>query len=93
MEVSITNMINTINSNLQNVLVSCKICSKCNQCKPNDNFKPKRKECNECLLERKRQYYRDNLMKFKEYYQVNKVVKSNKLVCNVKGCDKTICHE
>ena len=75
MEVSITNMINTINSNLQNVLVSCKICSKCNQCKPNDNFKPKRKECNECLLERKRQYYRDNLMKFKEYYQVKKLTK------------------
>ena len=75
MEVSITNMINTINTNLHNVLVSCKICSKCNQCKPNDNFKPKRKECNECLLERKRQYYRDNLMKFKEYYQVKKLTK------------------
>lgn len=72
MEVSITNIINTINSNLQNVLISYKICSKCNQCKPNEFFKPKRKECNECLLERKRQYYRDNLMKFKEYYQVNK---------------------
>jgi hypothetical protein len=75
MDTSITNMINTINSNLQNVLISCKICSKCNQCKPNDNFKPKRKECNECLLERKRQYYRDNLMKFKEYYQVKKLTK------------------
>ena len=75
MDSSITNMINLINTNLHGVLVSCKLCSKCNQCKPNDNFKPKRKECNECLLERKRQYYRDNLMKFKEYYQSKKVVK------------------
>ena len=75
MDSSITNMINLINTNLHGVLASCKLCSKCNQCKPNDNFKPKRKECNECLLERKRQYYRDNLMKFKEYYQVKKLTK------------------
>ena len=75
MENSINNMITLINTNLNSVLVSCKICSKCNQCKPNDNFKPKRKECNTCLLERKRQYYRDNLMKFKEYYQVKKLTK------------------
>jgi hypothetical protein len=91
MDSSITNMINLINTNLHSVLASCKLCSKCNQCKTNDNFKPKRKECNECLLERKRQYYRDNLMKFKEYYQVNKLPK--KLSCKVKDCDKTICHE
>jgi len=89
----INNILNTINSNLHNVLASCKICSKCNQCKTNDNFKPKRKECNECLLERKRQYYRANLMKFKAYYITNKIIKSNKLVCNVEGCDKTICNE
>jgi hypothetical protein len=76
MDTSINNIINTINANLHSVLSSCKLCSKCNQCKPNDNFKPKRKECNECLLERKRQYYRDNLMKFKDYYQSKKVVKS-----------------
>jgi hypothetical protein len=76
MDTTITNIINVINTNLNNVLKSCKLCSKCNQCKPNDNFKPKRKECNECLLERKRQYYRDNLMKFKDYYQSKKVVKS-----------------
>ena len=76
MDTSINNIINTINANLHSVLSSCKICSKCNQCKPNDNFKPKRKECNECLLERKRQYYIDNLMKFKDYYQSKKVVKS-----------------
>ena len=76
MDTSINNIINTINANLHCVLSSCKLCSKCNQCKPNDNFKPKRKECNECLLERKRQYYRDNLMKFKDYYQSKKVVKS-----------------
>jgi hypothetical protein len=91
METSINNIINTINANLHNVLVSYKLCSKCNLCKPNDNFKPKRKECNTCLLERKRQYYRDNLMKFKEYYQINKQPK--KLSCNVKDCDKTICNE
>lgn len=93
MENSINNIINTINANLNGVLSSCKICSKCNQCKPNDNFKPKRKECNECLLERKRQYYRDNLMKFKAYYITNKVIKSNTFSCNVEGCDKTICNK
>jgi len=75
MDTTITNIINVINTNLNDVLKSYKLCSKCNQCKPNENFKPKRKECNECLLERKRQYYRDNLMKFKEYYQSKKVVK------------------
>lgn len=68
MDNSINNIINTINENLHSVLSSCKICSKCNQCKTNNNFKPKRKECNECLLERKRQYYRDNIMTFKKYY-------------------------
>jgi len=73
MDNSITNMINLINTNLHGVLRSCKLCSKCNQCKPNDNFKPKRKECNDCLLERKRQYYKDNLMKFKTYYLEKKI--------------------
>lgn len=51
-----------------NTLKNFRICSKCEQCKEIINFKPKRQECNECLLERKRQYYRDNIMKFKKYY-------------------------
>ena len=59
--------------NYSNILITFRICSKCSVVKVvASEFKPKRQECNDCFKQRKRDYYKDNLMKFKTYYQEKK---------------------
>jgi len=63
-------------SELYKTLLTYRICSKCNEAKEiSSNFKPKRQECNECLLQRKRTYYNDRKADFKAYYQRKKAEK------------------
>lgn len=63
-------------SNITNIdiLKSFRICNKCSQCLPiATHFAVRRRVCHECFKEVKRNYYKDNLMKFKTYYQEKKL--------------------